>query len=51
MTPPRKGGGPYLLLFALIGLLFVGILAVVYRITQKANPIMLDDHGRVQARP
>lgn len=49
MTRRRPGGGPYLLLFAAIGLIFIGILVTVYKISQKANPVMLDDRGRVQA--
>ena len=32
----------------LIGTLFVVILGVVYVITKKANPIMLDEQGRPQ---
>lgn len=48
MTAPRKGGGPYLVMFGLIGLLFITILVVAFRISRKANPVMLDDQGKPQ---
>jgi len=48
MTAGKKGGGPYLVMFGLIGVLFITILAVVYQISKKANPIMLDDQGKPQ---
>lgn len=44
----KKGGGRYLVMFGLIGLLFISILAVAYRISRKANPVMLDDQGKPQ---
>jgi hypothetical protein len=46
MAESKKGGGPYLLMFSLISLLFITILVVAYRFTRKANPIMLDDQGK-----
>jgi hypothetical protein len=33
-------------LFGVIAAIFIGILIVAYAATQRANPIMLDDHGR-----
>ncbi|MBI1752926.1 MAG: hypothetical protein HY014_01780 [Acidobacteria bacterium] len=48
MADSKKGGGRYLVMFGLIGLLFIGILAVAYRISRRANPVMLDDQGRPQ---
>ncbi len=48
MSEPKKGGGAFLTMFWLIGTLFVVILGVVYVITKKANPIMLDEQGRPQ---
>ncbi|MCE1227880.1 MAG: hypothetical protein LWX11_00065 [Firmicutes bacterium] len=45
MTTKRS---PYFfpVLFALISVLFLGILVTVYRLSVKANPVMLDDQGR-----
>ena len=52
MSEPKRGGRSYLVMFGLIGLLFLGILVVVYRISRQANPIMLDDQGKpLPARP
>lgn len=48
MTEHKRGGGFYLGMFGLIGLLFVAILVVAYHFARKANPIMLDDQGRPQ---
>ncbi|MCE1204659.1 MAG: hypothetical protein LWW79_08650 [Holophagaceae bacterium] len=48
MTDHKRGGGFYLTLFGLIGLLFVGILIATYQIAKKANPVMLDEQGRPQ---
>ena len=48
MAEPKKGGRPYLFMFGLIGLLFISILFVAYRVSRKANPIMLDDQGKPQ---
>jgi F0F1-type ATP synthase assembly protein I len=36
------------MVFGLIGLLFIGIMVVVFQISRKANPVMLDDQGRPQ---
>lgn len=33
-------------MFGLMGVIFIGILIVVYRVSVKANPIMLDEHGQ-----
>ncbi len=46
MTDRKRGGGFFLGLFGLVGLLFCGILVAVYVISKKANPVMLDDQGR-----
>jgi preprotein translocase subunit SecG len=48
MSDAKKGGRAFLVMFWLMGLLFVTILGVVYVISKKANPIMLDDQGRPQ---
>jgi hypothetical protein len=48
MNERKKGGGAYLSMFGIIGVLFITILAVVYHFTRKANPVMLDDQGRPQ---
>jgi len=48
MTDHKRGGGFYLTVFGLIGLLFIGIMVVVFQISRKANPVMLDDQGRPQ---
>lgn len=48
MTERKRGGGFYLTVFGLIGLLFIGIMVVVFQISRKANPVMLDDQGRPQ---
>ena len=48
MAEPKKGGGPYLVMFGVIVLLFITILVVAYSFTRKANPVMLDDQGRPQ---
>jgi hypothetical protein len=48
MAETKKGGGAYLAMFGIIGLLFITILIVAYSITRKANPIMLDDQGKPQ---
>lgn len=36
--------------FGLVGVLFVAILAFVYRKASQANPVMLDESGHVQAQ-
>jgi len=44
---PKRNQGPalaYLLVFVFA--LFIGILVVVYVITRRSNPIMLDEHGK-----
>ena len=48
MTDHKRGGGFYLAVFGLIALLFIGIMAAVFQISRKANPVMLDDQGRPQ---
>lgn len=47
--PDRKRGAAFFpVLFGFISLLFIGILAVAYHYSKKANPVMLDDQGRPQ---
>jgi hypothetical protein len=48
MAEHKKGGRPYLVMFGIIGLLFISILIVAYRLTRIANPVMLDDQGKPQ---
>lgn len=47
MEDKNKVGRRYLIFFGLVCALFIGILAVTYRLTKRANPIMLDEHGKV----
>lgn len=47
MNDTRKAGRPYLYFFGAISLLFIGILVAAYRITCRAHPVLLDEHGRV----
>jgi len=45
LTSKRKGTPlGYFLMFVFA--LFIGILVVVYIITKRSNPIMLDEHGK-----
>lgn len=44
MTKPR--GGFLLYFLMLVMTLFIGILIFVWVVTKKANPVMLDEHGR-----
>jgi len=46
MTEPKRGGGFFLSMFGVIGLVFIAILVVAYYFAKKANPVMLDDQGR-----
>lgn len=46
MTEPKRGGGFFLTVFGLISAFFILFLAVVYLVSKKANPVMLDDQGR-----
>jgi hypothetical protein len=48
MSDAKKGGRAFLAMFWLMGVLFVTILGVVYVISRKVNPVMLDDQGRPQ---
>ncbi|MCX6547497.1 MAG: hypothetical protein NTW40_05585 [Acidobacteria bacterium] len=48
MTEPKRMGKGFLALFGLIGLIFFAILIVVFQISRKANPVMLDDQGHPQ---
>jgi len=41
---------PVLIYFlAFVSMVFIGILIFVYFVTKQANPVMLDEHGHVQA--
>lgn len=51
MHASKRGGRFFLVMFGLIGLLFIGIMAVVYQVSRKANPVMLDDQGRPKQTP
>ena len=44
MTKPR--GGLLLYFLMMVMALFIGILIVVWVVAKKANPVMLDEHGR-----
>jgi hypothetical protein len=46
-NPPKRNKGSalaYLLVFVFA--LFIAILVVVYVITRRSNPVMLDEHGK-----
>ena len=47
MDDKTKAGRPYLVFFGLICILFIGILGYAYRLTKRANPVMLDETGKV----
>jgi hypothetical protein len=47
MNDNRRAGRPYLWFFAAVCVLFIGILAVTYRLARRAHPVMLDEHGKV----
>jgi hypothetical protein len=47
MAQGGKGGRRYLVFFGFVCLVFIGILAFAYRLTRSANPVMLDEHGKV----
>lgn len=49
MTAKPRSARFFPMLFGLIGLIFIGILLFVYRVSSRANPVMLDEQGRVQA--
>jgi len=44
----KSGGAFFPVFFALISLLFIGILLYAYHGAREANPIMLDEHGHVR---
>ncbi len=37
------------IVLSLVFALFIGILIVTYVVTRRANPVMLDEYGRVQS--
>lgn len=47
MDERAKVGRTYLMFFGAVCILFIGILVFTYRLTRRANPVMLDDHGKV----
>jgi CHASE3 domain sensor protein len=47
MDDNRKVGRRYLIFFGVICVVFIGILGMAYRLTRRANPVMLDEHGKV----
>ncbi len=49
MDDKKKAGRPYILFFAGICALFIGLLIYVYNGTRKAHPVALDEHGQVVA--
>ncbi len=48
MNPQRRGAVPLLAFLGLTSLIFVSILVFAYTVAKRANPVMLDDHGRPQ---
>ncbi len=48
MEDKKSGAAFFPVLFALISLLFIGILLYAYHGAKAANPIMLDEHGQVR---
>ena len=49
MDDKNKVGRRYLIFFGTVCILFIGILIFAYRLTKRANPVMLDEHGKVLA--
>jgi hypothetical protein len=43
---PRKKAAPLAYVLGFVFALFIGILIFVYVVTKRANPIMLDEHGK-----
>jgi hypothetical protein len=46
----KPGGAFFPVLFALISLMFIGIMLYAYHGAREANPVMLDEQGHVRAR-
>ncbi len=46
MDDKKKIGRRYVMFFGLVCVLFIGILLFAYRLTRRANPVMLDEHGK-----
>jgi len=44
--PKRNQASALAYLLVFVFALFIGILVVVYVITRRSNPIMLDEHGK-----
>ncbi len=51
MPQPSKRFAFFPVMFGLIGLLFIGIMIVTYRLSVRANPIMLDERGQQHGHP
>ena len=48
MENKKAGGAFFPVFFALISVLFIGILLYAYHGAKEANPVMLDEHGHVR---
>lgn len=48
-TSIRKKPAPLVYFLGLVFALFVGILIFVYVVTKRANPVVLDEHGKPAA--
>jgi len=44
---PRKKQAPLTYFLAFVFVLFIGILVFCYIVTKRANPVFLDEHGKV----
>ncbi len=44
---PRKKAAPLAYFLGVIFVLFIGILIFCYVVTKRANPVFLDEHGKV----
>jgi len=44
--PKRNQASALAYLLVFVFALFIGILVVVYVITRRSNPVMLDEHGK-----
>jgi hypothetical protein len=45
-SPPRKAA-PLTYLLGAVFAVFIGILILCYVVTQRTNPVILDEHGKV----
>jgi len=44
---PREQAAPLVYFLGVVFVLFIGILIFCYAVTKQANPVFLDEHGKV----